>query len=125
MSYDTHVAIDTGHGLVRIEDVGNYTSNVGPMFYVVLPGPYEGGGRYDGEGDSEPRGGLPGLSGLTCQQAAEILREATKQMADRRRELMVLNPENGWGCYDGALRYLRDCLEVCERHPRATFCVNW
>ena len=125
MSYDTHVAIDTGSGLVVVASAGSYTSNVGPMFYAVLPGPYEGGGRYDGEGESEPRGGLPGLSGLTCQQAAEILREGVKQMAGRRKEMLRLNPENGWGDYEGALRYLRDCLEVCERHPLATFCVNW
>ena len=49
MSYDTDVRIDTGSGeLSEVAEVGNITSNIGRMFYAAMPGPFEGGGRYDG-----------------------------------------------------------------------------
>lgn len=126
MSYDTSVCIDTGSGeLHEIEEVGNMTSNVGAMFRDVLPGPYEGGGRYDGNGEPADMSGLPGLSGLRCSDALPLLNQAVVDMVSRRERLLTMEPANGWGTYDGALRYLKDCRDACERHPAATFCVNW
>jgi hypothetical protein len=35
---------------------------------------------------------------------------------DRLREL---NPANGWGDYDGLVRFVRDYLAACEANPQA------
>ena len=78
-------------------EIGNMTSNVGGMYRAVMPGPYEGGGRCDGQGKSEPCGGLPGLSGLPCSTAALIIENGLENMADRAEELKKLEPDNGWG----------------------------
>lgn len=49
MSYDTRIIDpDTERELA---DLGNMTSNVGGMYRHAMPGPYEGGGRYDGMGE--------------------------------------------------------------------------
>lgn len=126
MSYDTSILIHTGIDLHSLVDVGNMTSNVGCMYYKAMPGPYEGGGRYDGTGEPEPdRGGLTGLSGLSCLIAAPILREGLRYMAEHETEMRELEPANGWGSYDGAIRYLSRILGACELHPRGILAVNW
>jgi hypothetical protein len=33
--------------------------------------------------------------------------------------LSELNPENGWGDYDGLVRFVRDYLRACEANPQA------
>lgn len=127
MSYDTSIIIDTGgEYLAEVETVGNMTSNVGPMYYRVLPGPYAGGGRYDGTREAKPdQGGLPGLSGLRCDVAAQHIDEALRSMAERAAELRALEPNNGWGDYDVAVRYLTQIAAACRRHPKGTLAVNW
>lgn len=126
MSYDTSIVIDTGGEFPEtVCEVGNYTSNVYPMYHRVLPGPYVGGGRYNGYGDPEPRCGLPGLSGLRCDEAAELLHAAIADMGRLHDELVCLNPVNGWGDYDGALLYLQKIWRCCVVHPKATLAVNW
>jgi len=126
MSYDTSIIIDTGGEYpAEVEEVGNYTSNVSLMYHLVLPGPYQGGGKYNGYGESEPRGGLPGLSGLPCPEAAEILEKAIADMITRREEMTSLNPPNGWGNYESALKYLQRIYWACLKHPKATLAVNW
>ena len=127
MSYDTSIIIDTGGEYpAEVEDIGNYTSNVSEMYRLAMPGPYAGGGKYDGVKDlGEERVGLPGISGLQCTQAAEILRLGIVYMEEHRKELIKLEPENGWGSYQGALDYLRKIHDACVRHPKATLAVNW
>lgn len=106
-------------------ELGNMTSNVGSMYYAVMPGPYEGGGRYDGTGGVEPRGGLPGLSGLSCAVAGPIIEQALNDMIERKEELRKLEPSNGWGSYEGALDYLRKIRNACEANPSGVLAVNW
>lgn len=126
MSYDTSIVIDTGgEYLAEICDIGNMTSNIGGMYYAALPGPYPGGGRYNGTGESRPSGGLPGLSGLPCADAIPILREGIAYMNANANEMRTMEPENGWGSYEGALSYLCKILAACEQHPRGILAVNW
>ena len=61
MSYDTSI-IDPDTG-AELADLGNMTSNVGGMYRRAMPGPYEGGGRYAGVGEPEPRAGDEALDG--------------------------------------------------------------
>ena len=98
MSYDTDVRIDTGSGeLSEVAEVGNITSNIGRMFYAAMPGPFEGGGRYDGTGEPEARGGLTGLSGLLCRDALPFIAAGLDAMRDREVEMRAMEPGNGWG----------------------------
>jgi hypothetical protein len=34
-----------------------------------------------------------------------------------------LNPENGWGTYEGLIHFVRDYLEACRNYPSATVSV--
>jgi len=90
MSYDTSILLDPCDHCGRHADVvslGNTTSNVGAMYRAAMPGPYPGGGRYDGTGDPDPGGGLRGLSGLRCSDALPILRAGLAAMAEREEEM--------------------------------------
>jgi len=40
---------------------------------------------------------------------------------DRLREL---NPDNGWGSYDGLVRFVREYLAACEANPQALIAVS-
>lgn len=109
-----------------LSEIGNMTSNVGAMYAAVLPGPYEGGGRYNGTGTTDPqRSGLTGLSGLPCAVAAPLMRAAIAAMGAREEEMLALEPTNGWGNYGGAVNYLAECAEACEAHPGGVFAVGW
>lgn len=101
------------------------TSNVGVMYRIVLPGPYAGGGQYDGVGESNPRAGLPGLSGLPVAEALPLLRQAVADMHTRKAELLPLEPANGWGSWSGAVTYLSEIIEACEKEPSGVLAVNW
>lgn len=129
MSYDASIIYPPCACCGRSADsteIGNMTSNVGAMYRVVLPGPYEGGGRYDGVGTVDPqRSGLPGLSGLLCTVAAPLMRAALAEMKAREDEMLALEPANGWGNYGGAFNYLTECAEACEANPGGVFAVNW
>lgn len=106
-------------------EIGNMTSNIGCIYRAVMPGPYEGGGRYDGEGKSKPCGGLPGLSGLSCTAALPIIEQALLDMTTKEAELRRMEPENGWGSYGGAFKYLRRIASACRNNPDGVLAVNW
>lgn len=129
MSYDTDIIIPACECCGRDEeriDIGNMTSNVGRMFYAVMPGPYEGGGRYSGNGEPDPeRGGLPGISGLKCSDALPILDAGVESMIAREAEMRAIEPANKWGTFDGALDYLCDIRRGCRKNPKGIVAVSW
>lgn len=126
MSYNAYILIDSGGDeLAEIEDMGSYTRNVGAIYRRVLPGPYLGGGKYRGEGEPEPQGGLPGLSGLPCDHAAGLVEAAVKEMLQRQQELKALEPDNGNGSYGGALHYLIAIGVACRKHPKGILAISW
>lgn len=129
MSYDVSIKVPGPDGLETLAVVGNYTCNVWPMWREVIA-PQPQGGKYDGDGDPDPgKEGLPALSGLEVEQAAELLHLAAVDMVRKRALLEPLNPANGWGDHESAMRFLLDCFVECfvvaVKHPRAVFCVNW
>lgn len=127
MSYDVSLLFDTGRGeLCELVDVGNYTSNVGSMYRAAMPGPYPGGGKYDGIKDLDgPCGGLPGISGLSCKEAARVLSSGLAYMREHSEDMRALNPSNGWGEFAGAVAFLERILDACNDHPRGVVAVNW
>ena len=106
MSWSFYMEIDTGGpepGTVT-GDL-NCTYNVSPMFYKALP--------FDD--------GIRGIEGLRGEEALEPLRGGVKAMEDNPDEYKAMNPENGWGSYEGALDTLRELVKWCVEHPKATF----
>lgn len=86
----------------------NITHNLNTMFDAVDAG----GGltlyRILWHGDGMVAGAV-----LQNLEAGELLMRSDRAHFER------LNPENGWGDYDGAIRFLRDVISACREHPRA------
>lgn len=94
---------------------GNYTSNLGQLFYDYLP-----------EKGPNGRAGLPGLHGVTGARAARQIDEALVLLGMAGpRELVKYDAENGWGDYHGAIRFLREIKAACEDAPRCRVHVDW
>lgn len=85
-----------------LTELGDYTSNVSPMWRwclsVVTESPLQ----------------LSDTQDWTCEQAAPVLEKAVAVMEAERPRLEAMNPENGWGDYDGALKYLRNVAEAAR-----------
>jgi hypothetical protein len=108
MSYDISLVIETGAGnWVEAVEIGNYTSNVSGMWAKAL-----GGQR------------LRELDNVSAGSAAAKLSAAVKAMEKDPGEYRKMNPENGWGDYEGALEYLRSLANACEQHPACVIRVH-
>lgn len=81
-------------------DVGSPTYNLGAMFKEAL------GGRR-----------LKELDGMECENALPLLLEAVVEMRADPARFKEFNPPNGWGDYEGALRFLEDFSVLCRRYP--------
>ncbi len=108
MSYDVYLEIDTG-GIepATVAEVGNYTSNVSPMWSKALP-----------------PDGIAGLHGKLAGQVAESVEAAIQAMSADWDAYAAMNPENGWGDVRGAHDYLVKLAAACLAHPRATIKVS-
>ncbi|MFE4857323.1 hypothetical protein [Streptomyces sp. NPDC056670] len=107
MSYDIslRVTVDVG-GPEPAEfcpaDIGNYTSNVSPLWSEAL------GRRLADLKDANAGDSLPALKRAVAAMEAD---------PDKYRPM---NPKNGWGDYEGALQYLRELRNACTAYPNAT-----
>ena len=102
MSYDIWLTIDTGgREHATVAEVGNYTSNVSPMWTRALGFP------------------LADLHHKNAGGCIASLVEAVARFEDEPEEFSKLNPDNGWGDANGAANYLRRLLEACRKHPLA------
>jgi hypothetical protein len=103
MSYDIWLEIDTGEAEPYVVDEpGNCTSNVSPMWKDAL-------GRSLGD-----------YHGAPCSEACGPLARGVERMEAEPDRYRKMNPENGWGDYEGALDFLRRLLRACRAHPNAT-----
>lgn len=111
MSLDIWLSIDVDTGGKEPHNItlfdANYTHNVVPMWKKA--------GCYDAlyMSDGKLAGNvLPELeAGLAAMKADP---EGFKQ----------LNPLNGWGNYDSALKFLEEFTEACRAHPKTTIGVS-
>lgn len=102
MSWDIDLVIDTGgKELGIVSTIGNMTSNVNKMYCKAF--------------DNED--GLDTLNDMQCSEAIKRVSIAIIHMIKYKDELMLMNPKNGWGNYDGALLYLCDLFEGCIKNP--------
>lgn len=130
MSYDTYITVDTGGGQrPAVVECGNMTGNIGGMYRKAMPWREGMVAIYSGHDTPDPRdsqrAGLCGLSGMRCSDALPILNEGVRYMEDHPAEMRELEPSNGWGSYEGALKYLRGIRDACAEHPLARIEVSW
>lgn len=90
----------------EVADIGNYTSNVCDMWEKALGMP------------------LKRLDSMTAEFAIPYLAIGIKNMTDNPQEYEEMNPDNGWGDYDGALNYLVELLEGCKKFPNSRICMD-
>lgn len=63
----------------------------------------------------------PGDIGITkASQLVGTLEAGLNVMQSDRERIEQFNPPNGWGDYDGFLRFVREYLGACKEHPEAT-----
>lgn len=103
MSYDFSMAANVGgEEPATIDNTWrNYTSNVSPMWSEAL-------GHHITELENRP--------GRECYP---LLVAATELMEAQPDRFKAMNPENGWGDYDGALSVLRELASWCRKYPDA------
>jgi hypothetical protein len=107
MSYGCRLAIDTGGAWpATVADLPNITYNVSPIFRAAL-------GRNLGDLNGQPAG-----------QALPVLMAGIQRMRADMEPFRALNPANGWGDADGALKFLELLVAACEAHPKATLEVG-
>lgn len=107
MSYDIWLEMDTGGDEpAQVCEVGNHTWNCGLMFSTAL--------------------GIESLNDLDGQNAgewAEKCCQGVNDMLSRPAVYETMNPPNGWGSYETALKYLQTLAIACRKHPKATIRV--
>ena len=82
----------------------NYTCNVADMWYSAIPNQ-----------------GIRAHYGLTGEDALKPLRHIRLYMEDNREDLIKMDPENGWGDYDGALAFVNELIQASLRNPTDTW----
>lgn len=95
MSWDVSLICD-GHEDV---DCGNYTSNVAPMYKKALGISFRD------------------IDGQLASGVALTLTHGIIEMTSNPRVYRNMNPENGWGNYEGALWFLAKIIRECLFYP--------
>jgi len=108
VSYDIYLEIDAG-GPDKVEAYwSNYTSNVAPMWRKAMP-------------DTD---GLAGLHDWKAQDAIPVLERGGMFFDLNEGYLKALNPENGWGDYEGARQEVQEFLNACRKYPKASIFIS-
>lgn len=67
----------------------------------------------------------PDENGISkASQLIEPLRSGLTLLQSDPEKFKKLNPENGWGDYDGLVEFIREYLEACEEYPEAEVRVS-
>lgn len=112
MSYWVSLVRNLGGQEYEVAEVGDYTSNVSGMWRRAL--------EYAGHCD-----GLQGLDGKVADaDLVIVLTDAVRHMRTCSNEFIAMEPANGWGSADGALKYLETLLLMCRLHPLAIVRVS-
>ena len=77
----------------------SYTWNVSEMWYAAMPGT-----------------GIRTHYGLTGREALRPLRAIREYMEDYREDMIALEPDNGWGTYEGAYGFVCDLIQASLRN---------
>jgi hypothetical protein len=104
LDLDLIVHVDTGY---ETEEIilwsRNITHNVSPMWTKA-------GMRY----------AMYESNGTTAEILIPFLDAGIRNMETDPVGFKQLNPENGWGSYEGALEFAKDFRDQCVKRPKAT-----
>lgn len=89
-------------------DVADPTYNLGLMWREAF------------DGDQ----GIRGLNGLSAAEVMLRVKVAIERMLAAPEQYRKLQPDNGWGDYEGAVDVLQRLLTKCHRYPTATVMVR-
>ena len=106
MSLDLMISSDSCKHCGRGGEIAvelNYTYNASPMWYEIYP-------------DDE---GMVQIDGMKGRHAAPKIAHAISEMISKKKIMKKLEPDNGWGSYDGFLLFLNKVLEACEEFPNS------
>lgn len=97
------MSLDVSVKARRVVDVyeDNITYNLAPMYYKCI----------------DINGGLKALNGMKCKNAIPVLNRAIDDLIENKEEYEKLNPENGWGSYEGLLKSLKNLRIACLENP--------
>ena len=90
------MSYDITHG----EEKFNYTYNVAKMWYAA-----------------KPNKGIRCFYGMTGQDALAEQKDIRNYMEDNRGEMLVHEPSNGWGSYQGALDFVNKLIASSLANP--------
>lgn len=108
------------------------TYNLTPIFDLALsdgelpnPDTSEGAVVVLGAKTDRPRG-LRLLSGLTGAASLPLIEAALTRMRDpdRREAFVAVEPDSGWGNFDGALRVMSQLRDAAEERPTAIWEIH-
>lgn len=97
MSYD--IWISCAHCDSELEPSTNYTHNVGPMLH-------DAGIDWNGK-----------MNNLPVSEALPILEAGISKLESNPEYYRSMNPENGWGSYDGMMEWLAVIRKQMKAHP--------
>lgn len=64
---------------------------------------------------------------LSISKAKDLIKPLTgglELLKSSKEEFEKLNPENGWGNYDGLVKFVENYLEACKDYPNAKISVD-
>ncbi len=101
MGWDIWAEIDAGgEEKVSIGESYNYTYNTSPMLYDV------------GIDWKE-------LTGKPLSEVVPILQAGLEKLKANPEKYEAMNPENGWGSYEGLVAKLTQIIEEYKQYPKA------
>jgi hypothetical protein len=109
MSYDVYVYVGVNRNEVFWR---NYTSNVGGMFGKASVGIW-----YD-------ENIVPRYKDFPCPVMKAVAKLIIRSMRSDPGTYEAMNPKNGWGDYDGALKFMRAIYRACHRNPDGVFYIS-
>ncbi len=59
-----------------------------------------------------------------ASEMIKILEDGLERLESDPEFYKKYNPSNGWGCYEGLVKVLREYLEACKKHPHAKITVS-
>lgn len=93
-------------GYTTVEDIGNYTYNVSPMYIESM-----------GKSISD-------FHNYKASDLIPILTKGLEEMQSNPGKYKEMNPSNGWGDYQGAMQFLFNIKDACERLPETRVDVS-
>jgi hypothetical protein len=99
MSWSVYLQIHTGVEFAEVAEVGNMTYNVHAMYVKAMGF------------------GLREFDGKTAEDCIATLDFGIANMKADPATYEALNPPNGWGNYESALKFLELFVGLCRGHP--------